>query len=313
MPARPTLSIVLPNYNHARHLPRAIEGFLQQSRPPDEFLILDDASTDESAAIIEAYARRHPVICFLRNERNEGVVRANERLFGLATCDYVHAAAADDLRSPRFCEAAMSLAEQYPQAGLIFAAAAIVDEEDRTRSVLKSSRWTAPLYATPEQFLRGYLEVELATQSATTSNVYRRDALLEAGGYRPELGAWGDTFLTHAIGLKYGVCYTPEVLSMWRRSPGSVSGAGRADPRKMLDMASRAARLMRSEEFRDRFPEAYVRRWEREFRRLTIWSYWLGDDRCDDAGRRPAFLKRNAARLPRTPRALALLFYRGER
>jgi glycosyltransferase involved in cell wall biosynthesis len=311
MPPRSTLSIVLPNYNHARHLPRAIEGFLQQTRFPDELLILDDGSTDDSAEIIESYARRHGVIRFLRNETNEGVAPAHARLFAASHGDYIHPAAADDLRSPKFCEATMSLAEQYPQAGLIFGAAAIIDEQDRTVSVLKSSRWSSPLYAGPESYLRDYLEVELATQSATTSNVYRRDALLEAGGYRPELGSWGDTFLTHAIGLKYGACYTPEVISMWRRAAGTVSGAGRADPRTMLDMASRAANLMRSDEFRGRFPESYVRRWEREFRRLTVWSYWLGEDRRDASGNRPGFWKRNAFRLPRTSRALSLLFYRG--
>ena len=46
---RPTLTVTLPNYNHAKFLPRAIEELLSQSRPPDEFLILDDASTNAAA------------------------------------------------------------------------------------------------------------------------------------------------------------------------------------------------------------------------------------------------------------------------
>jgi glycosyltransferase involved in cell wall biosynthesis len=312
MPALPTLSIVLPNYNHARHLPRAIEGFLRQTRLPDEFLILDDGSTDDSVEIIESYARRNPIIRFVRNETNQGVVRANERLFALSQCDYIHPAAADDLRSPRFCEATMRLAEQHSQAGLIFGAAEIIDEQDRPVGVLKSTRWTEPLYASPEQYLKEYLQVEPATQAIATSSVYRRDAFLEAGGYRSELGSWTDAFALHAVALKYGAGYTPEVLSQWRRAAISFSGAGRADPRKMLTMAARAARLMRGPEFRDRFPENFVQRWEREFRRLTIWSYWLGADVLDDRGRRPSFLRRNVLRLPRTPRALALLFHRGE-
>lgn len=311
MPSRPTLSVVMPNYNHERHLARAIEGFLQQSRPPDEFLILDDASTDDSVKIIESYARRHSIIRLLRNERNEGVIRAHQRLFALAQGDYLHSAAADDLRSPRMCEALMTLVEQYPHAGLAFGAAEIMDEADHVVAVLRSRCWKAPLYASPERYLREYLELELATQSITTSAIYRRDAFFEAGGYHDELTSWADTFAMYAVALKYGACYTPEILSQWRMATGSYSGAGRADPRRQLEMVGRAARLMRSAPFCDRFPASFVRRWERDFRRLTIWSYWLGADLRDEQGRRPSFLARNLARLPRAARALALSFYRG--
>ncbi|MBM3777382.1 MAG: glycosyltransferase family 2 protein [Acidimicrobiia bacterium] len=54
--SRPSLSALMLNYNHGRYLGRAIEAIVAQSRPADEFLILDDASTDDSVEVIERHA-----------------------------------------------------------------------------------------------------------------------------------------------------------------------------------------------------------------------------------------------------------------
>ena len=50
---RPTLSIVVPNYNHGHYLPECLDSILSQSWPPDELIVIDEASTDNSVAVIE--------------------------------------------------------------------------------------------------------------------------------------------------------------------------------------------------------------------------------------------------------------------
>ncbi len=57
---RPTLSVVVTNYDHAKYLPEAIEAILSQSYRAYEFIISDPASTDNSVEIIEKYAEREP-------------------------------------------------------------------------------------------------------------------------------------------------------------------------------------------------------------------------------------------------------------
>lgn len=308
---RPTLSVVMPNYNHAKYLRRAIEGIVQQSQPPDEFLILDDASSDESVEILEEYTARHACIRVLRNETNQGAIRAHDRLFQLASCDYILPAAADDERLPEFFEQAMRLAEQHPQAGLIFGKVVVTDESDREIGLIEVKRWQSPLYADPTRYRADYLEAELASHAAAPGTIYRRQPFMEVGGYRAELGSWADSFASRAIGLKYGVCYSPERWAVWRKLTGAYSHASRTDPRRMLDIIARGAWLMRSEPYRDRFPEDFVQTWEREYRRLILWNDWLGDGTAVD-GRRPGFLSRNLRRLPGTLRTLALMLYRGD-
>lgn len=306
--SEPTLSVVLPNYNHARYLPEAIEGIVTQSRAPDEFLILDDASTDNSLSIIEAYAERYPLIRVIRHQRNRGVLEANRRLFEEARGDYLFATAADDIRLPGFFEAAMDMAGRYPQAGLIFGQVGIILEDERQTGLIDVRRWQKPLYADPQQFLHEYLETELASHSPCSGTIYRADAFKEVGCYRPELGHWCDTFAFRAIGLKCGVCHIPREVVRFRKSVGSFSHAAIAQPQKQLDVIARAADLMLSPEFRAFFPGDHVRHWRRAYRRLVLWNDLLGDDREEST--RANFLMRNLRRLPRIPRTLRLAFYR---
>ena len=64
------LSIIMPNYNHAHYLPRALDAILRQSVPPKEVIVVDDASTDDSVRVVERVAARNPIIRLIRNERN---------------------------------------------------------------------------------------------------------------------------------------------------------------------------------------------------------------------------------------------------
>jgi len=304
---RMTLSVVMPNYNHAKYLPRSIRAIAEQTRPPDEFLILDDASTDDSVAVIEEHAARYPFVRFLRNERNAGVNAAHRRLFELASGDFVHGAAADDDRYPTFFERAMEMAGRYPRTGIVFGELDVKNDHDQRIGEVVVQRWKEPLYADPERFLHDYLQVELASHSASGATIYRRGPFAEVGWYRDELGPWADTFAARALGLKYGAAFVPERFAIDYRYPGSYSQQAKDEPRRALDIVRRAAALMRSEEFRDRFPEAHVRHWETQFRRLIAWQYFLGPAQSP----RPGFLMRNLARLPRLVPALSLLLERG--
>ena len=307
----PTLSVAMPNYNHSQYLPQAIEGILAQTRPPDEFLILDDASTDHSVDIIESYAKQNSCIRFLRNHKNAGVIAAHEKLYELATGDYLYSAAADDDRYPHFFEKALEMAVAYPQAGLIFGKMVIVDGEGNQLGIVESSRWQEPLYATPQRFLEEYLEVEPPMQAASGATIFRRATFAEIGWCRPELESFADTFATRAIALKYGACYVPEQFSIWRRLAGSFSQEMASNPRRAINIVARAQRLMRSDEFCERFPEDYVCRWSRRQKRQLIWTYFLGQD-VNGAKDRPSFLLRNLRRIPRAAASVALVFYRGD-
>ncbi len=306
----PTLSAVMPNYNHASYLCEAIESIAEQSRPPDEFLILDDASTDNSLDVIDPYLERFPFIRLIRHESNQGVVAAHQRLFAEARGDYVFGAAADDIRSTGFFERAMRIVEQHPEAGLVFGVVGIVDPQGQPVDRISVRQWNEPLYAAPERFMQEYLMVELPSHSACSGTIYRRDALMEVGGYRDELGSWSDTFAVRAIGLKYGACYLPDEVARFRRLEGSYSQQAGARPRAILDIIARAEYLMKSDEFRDRFPAVYVQQWQRAFRRQVVREFYLGSTPAGQPRR--SRLSRLVRGLPRLVPAVSLCCYSGD-
>jgi glycosyltransferase involved in cell wall biosynthesis len=255
----PTLSVVIPHYNHGRYLRRAVDAIRAQSRPPLEIIIVDDASTDGSLPLLQDLAAE-PTVRVHQNDRNRGVGYTSNR--GLALCrgDYVYIAGADDLVLPGFFDRALSMARAYPQAGIIYGKMAKSDEAGNVVAVFEVSGWPAARFASPHDFLREHLESEDPSHSLCGATIYRRDALQALGGYRTELGHWMDTFVARAIGLRYGVCYVPEVFMKWRWSEQGFCGRSHWD--EQVCVVRRAAELMRSRPFCEWFPRRHVAWWE---------------------------------------------------
>ena len=65
------VSVLINNYNYAEYVCEAIQSALSQSRPPDEIIVVDDGSTDESVALIEAEFKEQPSIHII-TKSNQG-------------------------------------------------------------------------------------------------------------------------------------------------------------------------------------------------------------------------------------------------
>jgi glycosyltransferase involved in cell wall biosynthesis len=88
------VSVVLPVYNRAAYVGEAIESVLAQTLPPDELIVIDDGSTDESLAIVESFARAE--LRIFRQE-NRGIGAARNRGLGMATGELIAFIDSDDL------------------------------------------------------------------------------------------------------------------------------------------------------------------------------------------------------------------------
>ena len=262
--SKPTLSVVMTNFNHARYLARAIQAAVEQSRPPDEYIIFDDASTDDSARVIEKFADRYKYIVFRKNEHNIGVVRSWMRARELATGEYIYSAAADDRVCPSFFEKAMDMAQRYPSAGVIMGQMVTVDPNGHEIRLDKVDAWEESRFVSPEDFLEDYLVPQIGLVLGV-STIYKKSALDEVGGFRSELGPWCDAFAARAIALKHGACYIAEKCACFTFHPDSYCRRHGRDSAYVFGLANRGANLMRSAEFRDRFPSGHIERWKKQF------------------------------------------------
>ena len=255
------LSVLLPNYNHAATLPRALDALLAQSRPADEVLLIDDGSTDGSVAVMERYSAQHPAVKVLRHERNRGVAAAVNTGLAAARGRWVYGAGADDAVRPGFFERAMELAKRHRDAGAIFGQVLCRYSDHRRPETQRIERWAGRSgLVEPAEYLE-HLREAGAGFSLGAATIFRREALLSVGGFRPELGSWMDTFAARTLTLRHGGIYLDEPCVDWTVCGNSYSHAtATGDPLRMKQIGDAAAALMR-DGFAGVYPEGFIERW----------------------------------------------------
>jgi glycosyltransferase involved in cell wall biosynthesis len=266
-----TLSAIIPNYNHGRYIGRAVHALLSQERAPDEIIIVDDASTDDSLAIIDELAARSPQIVVVSQPVNAGTNAALRAGLARATGQYFVLAGADDWVMPGFCEFGMRMLTENPNAGLFCGDTVIVDGE--TGKTLGYRPAARPLYCagviSPQQCQK--LLKRMDNFIHTGGAIFRRDAILEAGGFDDSLGAFADGYLTRKIALTFGFCYAPRVVACWRVFTTGVSRSTALDLAKAQEaLALYPAKLAADRAFPAWYPDVFRKRWRFATSRLAL-------------------------------------------
>jgi len=138
-----TVSVIIPNYNHAAYLAQRITSVLNQSLPPSEIIILDDFSTDNSRAVINEFANQDARILTTFNDRNSGSpFKQWAKGLSMAREKYIWIAESDDYADPAFLEKAVSMLDKEPTAGMVYSQSWLVDDKgviiDSCRNLYKT-------------------------------------------------------------------------------------------------------------------------------------------------------------------------------
>lgn len=125
----PLISILIPTYNRAKWIGKAIESAMMQDYPNVEIIICDDCSTDNSDEIIRSYCYDSRIKYF-KNEKNLGLIQNfNKVFFDLAKGDYVTLLGSDDyLTNKSFLSKAITIIENHDNMTLVFGKTSIMVE-----------------------------------------------------------------------------------------------------------------------------------------------------------------------------------------
>ncbi|MGC2423990.1 MAG: glycoside hydrolase family 99-like domain-containing protein [Nitrospirota bacterium] len=150
---KPAVSVIVPNYNHARYLPERLDSIFNQTFKDFEVILLDDASTDDSMGVLEKYADR-PGVSLIRNESNSGSP-FKQWLKGieLARADILWIAESDDVSDPRFLEALLP-SFGNPEVRLAYTDSHIIDEDGIAGGGYSDSEYLVSL--SESKWKRGY-------------------------------------------------------------------------------------------------------------------------------------------------------------
>src|SRR5262249_52096756 len=219
----PTLSVFVPNYNHARYLPECLNSLVNQSVRPLEIVVIDDCSTDNSVAVLEEISKKDPRVSFVRNEKNMGVLRTLNRALEMAKGEYIFLPGADDRVIPGHFEKSMTELAKHPEAGLCFSDPASFDHETGKVNENRLHLSAAPAFFTGDDLANMARRQHLHISGGC---VFKTSALRSIGGYPLDLKWHSDYFVAFAIGYRYGASYVPEPLTQWRATPQSYLTAG---------------------------------------------------------------------------------------
>jgi glycosyltransferase involved in cell wall biosynthesis len=211
-----TVAVVIPCFNYAQFLGDAIASVLDQTRAADEVIVVDDGSTDDTAAV----AQRAPGVRYVW-QRNAGPSVARNAGLAAVRSEFVQFLDADDVLLPTALESGLRCALAHPECAFVAGRHVVVRAEG---SVARP--W--PEFVTQDLYAE-LLRLNFIGCPATV--LYRRRPLLEADGFDgdPRVRGSEDYDLYLRLARRHRVALHDEVVAEYQVRGDSLS----SDPRRM--------------------------------------------------------------------------------
>lgn len=220
---RNTISVLIAAYQGERYIREQLESVLHQSRLPDEILIGDDGSTDQTLEICESVGKEFegdkPEIRILRNPQNLGYDANFYSLMDKASGDVLFLCDQDDVWEPDKIETMMAVFESRPEVLALSAAYSVINENG---TYLKKRDGSGVLKTVSlKQFLRypAYPGMAMAFRKEVLPKVRRMAELISEG--KPL--AAHDWAVNFAAACENGMFYLDRSLTRYRRHGGNAS------------------------------------------------------------------------------------------
>lgn len=225
------VSVIIPNYNHAKYLDKRIQSVLNQTFQNFEVIILDDKSTDNSCRIIEKYHSNPKVSHIIFNEENSGstFIQWNKG-FELAKGDLIWIAESDDYCEPDFLALCVCEFESNPNAGVVYVGSEYVDSEENDLGTFNPYT-ESKYYYKGIDFIRKRLDVGCAIWNASAV-VFKKELALSISQDYQNFKACGDKLFWIYMAEKGDVIYINKIINYFRQHDNKVS------PRRFRDGTS---------------------------------------------------------------------------
>jgi len=207
-----SVSVVIPAYNAGSHIARAIDSVLAQSLPADEIIVVDDGSTDNTAAIVKNYGDKVSYIY----QKNSGVSVARNTAIEASKGTWIALLDSDDEWLPDKLRQQMKLLKDHPE--LLWTTANYItclSDEGRQQPWLNPDKAEKLLQG--RQYFESFFEAFRSdAKGCTDTMLIRRDILKEAGGFVSGMLKGEDLDLWFRIAYRYRqIGYTSTPLAKY--------------------------------------------------------------------------------------------------
>lgn len=212
----PKVSVVLPTYNQALYLPKALDSVFGQTFRDFELIIVNDGSTDATASILAEYQAQYSFT--LIEQENQGLPMALKSGFKRACGAYLTWTSSDNIMMPDMLEVLSRTLDQHAEVGLVYADWYVIDETDQIISKARTIDYDRSLL-----FRDNYINACF---------MYRRECQDKVGFYDPDFIYTEDWEYWLRISRFFKMLHVPEVLYKLRQHSQSLTQKGAGNYRR---------------------------------------------------------------------------------
>lgn len=221
------VSVIIPNYNHADYLKARIDSVLNQSFQDFEIILLDDASTDNSADIIKHYSVDPRFHIFLNKINSGSTLRQWNLGIEKAQGDYIWIAESDDLADPEFLERFVTVLDSNGSIVLAYCQSKTIDREGTITGSMKwwtdgldAKKWESDYINNGHDERKHYLAIKNTIPNASAV-LFRRRAFLEIKT-KEDMKLCGDWLIWSRLMQKGNVFYCAQQMNYFRCHKNNV-------------------------------------------------------------------------------------------
>ena len=207
----PLVTVLMSVHNNEKVVDRAVRSILDQSYTDFEFLIINDASTDNTPGILRSYQDER--LRIINNEKNLGLTRSLNLGLEEAKGKYIARIDADDFSFPDRLEKQVDFLRRNPEFILLGTSFNIVDSNNQTVKEL--------IFDTSPEKL--YYDLFFQNMIAHSSAIFKLSEVLKTGGYDEDYIYAQDYALWLKLADRGKIWVLPEVLTLWCDDPENIS------------------------------------------------------------------------------------------
>ncbi len=212
------VSVVIPCYNVERYVEDAVASALSQIHAPCDIICVDDGSTDGTLAVLQRLKTHHGDLVTVLSGPNGGASAARNKGLNAARGEYIQYLDADDLLNPtKIKEQVEAIEAAASRPGLVVGGYKKIHEDGREeiKPCTGPDPWTALMHT---------------RLGITSSNLWRRDLLLEVGGWNETLKSSQEAELMfRMLQRDPSVLFVPSFSTIIREREGSISTSSRGE------------------------------------------------------------------------------------
>lgn len=216
----PSVSVIVAAYNYGRYIGETLRSVQAQTLQEWECIVVDDASTDDTASVVAGYATQDPRIRLVRFTQNQGVSAARNTGLQQSRGTYIQFLDADDLIAPRKLERQVSFLASRPDVAIVYS--------DHVRFTDQADL-KAPGLLRADERVHGRAALRRAIKSnflRLNAVLFRSSLLKDIGGFREQFRYAEDwDFWLRAMANGHSVHFLndDQAKAAVRNTPGSLS------------------------------------------------------------------------------------------